>query len=64
MWGMMDWQNARRERIAARAMQGLLANPGFREDVVYGRIARMAIDEANNLTYRLNADPAKGGNRE
>ena len=39
------------------AMKGLLANPGFREDVVHGRIAKMAIDEADNLIYHLNADP-------
>jgi hypothetical protein len=50
----------KRELIAAMAMQGLLANPGFREDVVHGRIAKMAIDEANNLIYHLNADPAEG----
>ena len=47
----------KRELIAAMAMKGLLANPGFREDVVHGRIARMAIDEANNLIYHLNANP-------
>ena len=47
----------KRELIAAMAMQGLLANPGFREDVVHGRIAKMAIDEADNLIYHLNADP-------
>jgi hypothetical protein len=52
----------KRELIAAMAMKGLLANPGFREDVVHGRIARMAIDEANNLIYHLNADPAEGVN--
>ena len=53
----------KRELIAAMAMQGLLANPGFREDVVHGRIAKMAIDEANNLIYHLNADPvAEGAN--
>jgi hypothetical protein len=50
----------KRELIAAMAMKGLLANPGFREDVVHGRIARMAIGEANNLIYHLNADPAEG----
>jgi hypothetical protein len=54
----------KRELIAAMAMQGLLANPGFREDVVHGRIARMAIDEANNLIYHLNADPAEGANND
>ena len=53
-------QRPSRREIAAMAMQGLLANPGFREDVVHGRIAKMAIDEANNLTYHLNADPAEG----
>jgi hypothetical protein len=50
----------KRELIAAMAMKGLLANPGFREDVVHGRIARMAIYEADNLIYHLNADPADG----
>ena len=53
-------QKPSRREIAAMAMQGLLANPGFREDVVHGRVAKMAIDEANNLTYHLNADPAEG----
>jgi hypothetical protein len=52
----------KRELIAAMAMKGLLANPGFREDVVHGRIAKMAIDEANNLIYHLNADPVAGVN--
>ena len=51
----------KRELIAAMAMQGMLANPGFREDVVHGRIARMAIDEASNLIYHLNADPVAEG---
>jgi hypothetical protein len=51
----------KRELIAAMAMQGLLANPGFREDVVHGRIAKMAIDEANNLIYHLSADPVAEG---
>ncbi len=51
----------KREKIAAMAMQGLLANPGFREDVVHGRIAKMAIDEADNLIYHLNADPVAEG---
>jgi hypothetical protein len=51
----------KRELIAAMAMQGLLANPGFREDVVHGRISRMAIDEADNLIYHLNADPVAEG---
>ena len=55
-----EWGLTKRELIAAMAMQGLLANPGFREDVVHGRIARMAIDEANNLIYHLNADPVEG----
>ena len=53
-------QKPSRREIAAMAMQGLLANPGFREDVVHGRIARMAIYEANNLIYHLAADPAEG----
>ena len=51
----------KRELFAAMAMQGLLANPGFREDVVHGRIAKMAIDEADNLIYHLNADPVAEG---
>ena len=50
-----------RRQIAAMAMQGLLSNPGFREDVVHGRIAKMAIDEADNLIYHLNADPVAEG---
>ena len=55
-------QRPSRREIAALAMKGLLANPGFREDVVHGRIARMAIDETNNLIYHLNADSAEGAN--
>jgi hypothetical protein len=51
----------KRELIAAMAMKGLLANPGFREDVVHGRIAKMAIYEANNLIYHLNAHPVAEG---
>jgi hypothetical protein len=54
----------KRELFAAMAMQGLLANPGFMEDVVHGRIAKMAIDEANNLIYHLNADLAEGASDE
>jgi hypothetical protein len=54
----------KRELIAAMAMKGLLANPGFREDVVHGRIAKMAIDEANNLIYHLNADPVAEGAKD
>jgi hypothetical protein len=54
-------QKPSRRQIAAMAMQGLLSNPGFREDVVHGRIAKMAIDEADNLIYHLNADPVAEG---
>jgi hypothetical protein len=55
-------QKPSRREIAAMMMQGMLADPGFREDVVHGRIAKMAIDEANNLIYHLNADPVAGVN--
>jgi hypothetical protein len=63
MWGMMDWQNGRRERIAARAMQGLLANPEFREDVVHGDIAKIAVEQADCLAFRLDANSVKGGSQ-
>ena len=63
MWGMMDWDDRRRERIAVRAMQGLLANPEFREDIVHGYIAKIAVEQADCLAYRLNANSAKGGSQ-
>jgi len=61
MWGMMDWQNARRERIAARAMQGLLAGAPIYDP---NGVARTAVAYSDALIERLNADPAKRGNRE
>jgi hypothetical protein len=60
---MMDCENGRRERIAVRAMQGLLANPEFREDVVHGDIAKIAVEQADCLAYRLDANSVKGGSQ-
>jgi hypothetical protein len=55
MWGMMDWQNGRRERIAAVAMQGLLTC--FADN---HKVAEMAVKQADALIERLDAD-GKGG---
>ena len=48
----------KRELIAAMAMQGLLATPGEYEHAK--TIAQWAVDQADALIERLNADPAKG----
>jgi hypothetical protein len=43
----------KRELFAARAMQGLLANPGMASDINRGRVAQMAIDQADQLVHYL-----------
>jgi hypothetical protein len=48
----------KRELIAAMAMQGLLATPGEYEHAK--TIAQWAVDQADALIERLNADPAEG----
>jgi hypothetical protein len=45
----------KRELIAAMAMQGLLATPGEYEHAK--TIAQWAVDQADALIERLNADP-------
>jgi hypothetical protein len=51
----------KREVIAAMAMQGLLATPGEYEHAK--TIAQWAVDQADALIERLNADPmAEGAN--
>ena len=60
MWGMMDWQNGRRERIAKEAMQGMLANPNLHTGQM--SIEWWAVKYADALIEQLNADPmAEGG---
>ncbi len=43
----------KREKIAAMAMQGLLANPEMVSDINRSRVAQMAIDEADQLIHYL-----------
>jgi hypothetical protein len=52
----------KRELIAAMAMQGLLATPGEYEHAK--TIAQWAVDQADALIERLNADPAEGASHE
>ena len=52
----------KRELIAAMAMQGLLATPGEYEHAK--TIAQWAVDQADALIERLNADPAEGASDE
>jgi uncharacterized protein YicC (UPF0701 family) len=49
----------KRELIAAMAMQGLLATPGEYEHAK--TIAQWAVDQADALIERLNADPVAEG---
>jgi hypothetical protein len=49
----------KRELIAAMAMQGMLATPGEYEHPK--TIAQWAVDQADALIERLNADPVAGG---
>ena len=49
----------KRELIAAMAMQGLLATPGEYERAE--TIAQWAVDQADALIERLNADPVAEG---
>jgi hypothetical protein len=49
----------KRELIAAMAMQGLLATPGEYEHPK--TIAQWAVDQADALIERLNADPVAEG---
>lgn len=51
----------KREWIAARAMQGLLANPEMAHAISRGLIAKMAKSEADNLIHHLAADPVAEG---
>jgi hypothetical protein len=49
----------KRELIAAMAMQGLLTNAGIVD--CYDKIAGLAVNHANALIERLNADPVAEG---
>jgi hypothetical protein len=55
MWGMMDWQNGRRERIAAMAMQGMLSNSNLVNGSTTSLIADWAVDHADALIERLDS---------
>jgi hypothetical protein len=50
----------KRELIAAMAMQGLLADPNVR--LKPDTMSKWAVDQADALIERLNADPAEGVN--
>jgi hypothetical protein len=52
----------KREFIAAMAMQGLLANSDLVNGSTTNLIADWAVDHADALIERLNADPAEGVN--
>jgi chloramphenicol 3-O-phosphotransferase len=52
-------QKPSRREIAAMAMQGLLATPGEYEHAK--TIAQWAVDQADALIERLNADPVAEG---
>jgi hypothetical protein len=52
----------KREKIAAMAMQGMLANPTF--GCPKNVAAQHATQYADALIERLNADPAEGGSDE
>jgi hypothetical protein len=49
----------KRELFAARAMQGLLTNAGIVD--CYDKIAGLAVNHADALIERLNADPVAEG---
>jgi hypothetical protein len=51
----------KRELIAAMAMQGMLANPSLVNGSTTSLIADWAVDHADALIERLNADPVAGG---
>ena len=50
----------KRELIAAMAMQGLLADPNVR--LKPDTMSKWAVDQADALIERLNADPVAGVN--
>jgi hypothetical protein len=52
----------KRELIAAMAMQGLLADPNVR--LKPDTMSKWAVDQADALIERLNADPAEGASDE
>jgi len=62
MWGMMDWDNGRRERIAKEAMQGILANPDVRREVGTSPklLAGMATEYTDALIDQLQKKGAQG----
>jgi hypothetical protein len=52
----------KRERIAAMAMQGMLANSNLVNGSTTSLIADWAVNHADALIERLAADPAEGAN--
>jgi hypothetical protein len=58
MWGMIDWQNGRRERIAKEAMQGMLSNPNLHTG--HMSIEGWAVRHADALIEQLDSS-GKGG---
>ena len=55
-----EWGLTKRELIAAMAMQGLLADPNVR--LKPDTMSKWAVDQADALIERLNADPVAGVN--
>lgn len=53
MWGMMDWDERRRERIAVRAMQGILANSDVQREQSPKLLAGMATEYTDALIDHL-----------
>ena len=53
MWGMMDWDERRRERIAVRAMQGILANSDVQREQSPKLLAGMAFEYTDALIDHL-----------
>jgi hypothetical protein len=53
-----EWGLTKRELIAAMAMQGMLSNPNVR--LKPNTISKWAVNHADALIERLNADPAEG----
>jgi hypothetical protein len=57
-------QKPSRREIAAMAMQGMLANSNLVNGSTTSLIADWAVDHADALIERLNADPAEGASNE
>ncbi len=57
-------QKPSRREIAAMAMQGMLANSNLVNGSTTSLIADWAVQHADALIERLNADPAEGANND